>query len=46
VNVYEIHGARDGSDYFSVSDFNPAKATGGKWYYWWVENGSLKERTK
>lgn len=46
VNVYEIHGGRDGSGYFSVSDFSPAKATGGKWYYWWVENGSLKERTK
>jgi len=46
VNVYEIHGSQDGNGYFSVADFNPAKATGGKWYYWWVENGTLKERTK
>jgi cyanophycinase-like exopeptidase len=46
VNVYEIQGGPDGSGYFSVADFNPAKAKGGKWYYWWVENGNLKARTK
>ncbi|RPD40873.1 cyanophycinase [Chitinophaga barathri] len=46
VTVYELQGAENGNGYFSVSDFAPAKAKGGKWYFWWVENGILKERTK
>ncbi|WP_119078881.1 cyanophycinase [Chitinophaga alhagiae] len=46
VSVYELQGAAGGNGYFSVADFNPAKAKGGKWYYWWVENGNLKERAK
>ena len=46
VSVYELRGAENGNGHFSVADFNPAKAKGGKWYFWWVENGILKERTK
>lgn len=44
VKVYELQGAPKGNGHFSVSDFNASKAKGGKWYFWWVENGILKER--
>lgn len=46
VSVYELQGAENGNGFFSVADFKPAKAKGGQWYFWWVENGNLKERTK
>jgi cyanophycinase len=41
VRVYEIQAAPQGNGHFSVKDFDPAKAVGGKWYWWWVENGVL-----
>lgn len=44
VKVYELQGAPDGNGHFSVADFDASKAKGGKWYFWWVENGILKER--
>lgn len=44
VKVYELQGAPQGNGHFSVVDFSAAKAKGGKWYFWWVENGLLKER--
>jgi beta-aspartyl-peptidase (threonine type) len=44
--VYEIMGSDSGSGGFSVGDFSPAKASGGKWYWWYVKNGQLvKEKT-
>ncbi len=43
VKVYEIQGAATGSGYFSVADFDAAKAKGGKWYWWWMENGKLQQ---
>jgi cyanophycinase-like exopeptidase len=46
VSVYELQGAENGNGHFSVADFDPAKAEGGQWYFWWVENGNLKERTQ
>ena len=42
LHVYEIQGNDSGAGNFSVADFNPEKAIGGKWYYWWVEDGELK----
>ena len=39
VRVYEVSGTALGNGNFSVSDFDPAKATGGSWYWWWVNNG-------
>lgn len=44
VKVYELQGTPEGNGYFSVADFDASKAKGGKWYFWWVENGILKER--
>jgi len=44
VKVYELQGAAQGNGHFSVADFSEGKAKGGKWYFWWVENGLLKER--
>jgi len=46
IEVYEIQGAPQGHGHFSVSDFEISKATGGKRYYWWVENGLLKLKEK
>ena len=40
--VYEIQGSDSGAGNFSVADFNSEKASGGKWYWWWVDNGNLK----
>jgi cyanophycinase len=42
VKAYEITGTTAGAGNFSVSDFDAAKATGGKWYWWWVEGGEWK----
>lgn len=41
VRVYEVSGSAIGNGNFSVLDFDPAKATGGTWYWWWVNNGVL-----
>jgi cyanophycinase len=44
VNVYEITAAVDGGGYFNVVNFNFAEATGGKSYWWWIENGVLNKK--
>jgi cyanophycinase len=44
VNVYEIPAAVDGSGNFNVANFNFAEATGGKSYWWWVDNGVLNKK--
>ncbi|RFS21072.1 cyanophycinase [Chitinophaga silvatica] len=44
IKVYEIQGSADGNGTFSVADFDPAKATGGNWYWWWIENGQLMKK--
>lgn len=41
LKVYEIQGSPAGNGLFSVADFNPAKAKGGKWYWWWADKGKL-----
>lgn len=44
LKVYEIAASATGNGAFSVADFDPAKASGGAWYWWWVENGQLKKK--
>ncbi|MBC9932657.1 cyanophycinase [Chitinophaga qingshengii] len=44
LKVYEIPASATGNGSFRVSDFDPASASGGTWYWWWVENGTLKMR--
>jgi cyanophycinase len=45
IRVYELPGAANekSSGSFDVTAFNISKATGGKWYWWWVDNGVLKQ---
>lgn len=43
IKVYEIQGTPTGNGHFSVANFDAANAQGGKWYWWWVENGSLQQ---
>ena len=43
VKVYEVQGTDAGSGNFSVSDFDATKATGGTWYWWWVNNGVFNQ---
>ena len=46
IRVYELPGAANENSSggsFDVTGFNINKATGGKWYWWWVDNGVLKQ---
>ena len=43
LKVYEIVGTPEGNGKFNVRKFKPGKASGGKWYWWWVENGTFKQ---
>lgn len=43
LKVYEIEGATGGNASFNVSNFKTRKASGGKWFWWWVANGELKQ---
>ncbi len=40
IRVYELPASANSS--FDVKSFNITKASGGKWYWWWVDNGELK----
>lgn len=42
--VYEIPASEAGRGSFDVANFNPAVASGGAWYWWWVENGVLSKK--
>ncbi|HEY8955805.1 hypothetical protein, partial [Chitinophaga sp.] len=44
LKVYEIQASDTGNGSFQVADFDPAKASGGAWYWWWVEKGQLKKK--
>ena len=46
IRVYELPGAanENSSGSFDVTAFNINKAMGGKWYWWWVDNGVLKQK--
>lgn len=43
LKVYVITGSATGSGNFDLAGFNQAEAAGGKWFWWWVENGVLKQ---
>lgn len=42
LKVYELAGTNEGNGRFDVTKFRSAKAKGGKWFWWWVENGELQ----
>lgn len=44
--VYEIAASEDGNGQFPVASFDMNKATGGKKYWWWVENGVLNKKAQ
>jgi cyanophycinase-like exopeptidase len=44
IKVYEIQGTPDGNGHFDIAHFNPDKAQGGIWYWWWVDNGKLNQQ--
>lgn len=43
VAVYEILAAVDGGGNFNVANFNFTEASGGKSYWWWIDNGVLNK---
>jgi cyanophycinase len=43
VAVYEIAASANGGGNFNVNTFNKDEATGGKWYWWWANNGILNK---
>lgn len=44
VAVYEIPAAVSGGGNFNVATFNLSEASGGKWYWWSIENGILTKK--
>ncbi|MFT3949406.1 MAG: cyanophycinase [Agriterribacter sp.] len=46
LQVYEIQGTATGNGSFSIADFDTHKANGGKWYWWWADEGKLFKKEK
>jgi len=44
VSVYEIPASVNGGGNFNVANFKAGDATGGKWYWWWIDNGVLNKK--
>ncbi|RBQ03443.1 cyanophycinase [Pedobacter miscanthi] len=44
VSVYEIPASVNGGGNFNVANFKANEATGGKWYWWWIDNGVLNKK--
>ncbi|MCW3467098.1 cyanophycinase [Chitinophaga nivalis] len=44
LQVYEIPGTPEGNGHFNVKDFTPSDASGGQWYWWWVDKGIKKQK--
>ncbi len=44
VAVYEIAAETNGGGSFNVNNFSQAEATGGKWNWWWIDNGILNKK--
>ncbi|KQR66913.1 cyanophycinase [Pedobacter sp. Leaf176] len=44
VSVYEIAASVNGGGNFNVANFMAADARGGKWYWWWIDNGVLNKK--
>lgn len=46
VIVYEIEAATTGNGSFNVNTFSESDAAGGKWFWWWIDNGILYKRER
>lgn len=46
LSVYEIEATATGTGIFNVATFKESEASGGKWYWWWIENGVLNKKVK
>lgn len=46
LSVYEIQASVSGNGNFNVSNFSAPDAVGGKWYWWWTDNGKLYKKEK
>lgn len=46
LNVYEIYGSETGAGNYNLANQNQPQATGGKWMYWWIDNGEFKSKEK
>lgn len=44
VSVYEIQSSDTGNGNFNVANFNLAEASGGKNYWWWIDNGVMNKK--
>jgi cyanophycinase len=44
IKVYEIQATPEGNGSFDIARFKQGKATGGKWYWWWVDKGKLNQQ--
>lgn len=42
--VYEIQASETGNGHFNVASFSMTEASGGKPYWWWVDNGVLYKK--
>lgn len=42
IKVYELKGSPSGNGSFSIKNFRNASAKGGRWQWWWVEDGNLQ----
>jgi hypothetical protein len=46
IAVYEITASENGNGSFKVKNFDLETATGGKRYWWWIDNGVLHKKEK
>lgn len=46
VAVYEIQASDTGNGNFNVANFAFTEATGGKSYWWWIDNGVLNKKNQ
>ncbi len=46
VAIYEIAASVSGGGNFNVANFNFSEATGGKSYWWWIDNGVLNKKVQ
>jgi cyanophycinase len=46
LSVYEIEATVTGNGIFNVATFKESEASGGKWYWWWIDNGILNKKAK
>lgn len=46
LSVYEIQASTSGSGNFNVANFRASEASGGRWLWWWAENGQLNKKVQ